>query len=127
MNDELTLRVERLVREAVSEFLNSGHAIPISVSARHMHITQEHLEQLFGPGTQLSKMKDLLQPGEFAAEQTVTVVGPNRHLFEKVIWDLNSPPAIPAISKGRHRSSSSAPKASYTCRKELSGRSGTSI
>lgn len=84
MNDELTLRVERLVREAVNEFLNSGHAIPISVSARHMHITQEHLEQLFGPGTQLTKMKDLLQPGEFAADQTVTVVGPNRHLFEKV-------------------------------------------
>jgi putative phosphotransacetylase len=84
MNEELTLRVERLVREAVNEFLNNGHAIPISVSARHMHITQEHLEQLFGPGTQLTKMKDLLQPGEFAADQTVTIVGPNRHLFEKV-------------------------------------------
>lgn len=84
MNEELTLRVERLVRDAVNEFLNNGHVIPISVSARHMHITQEHLEQLFGPGTQLTKMKDLLQPGEFAADQTVTIVGPNRHLFEKV-------------------------------------------
>lgn len=84
MNDELTLQVERLVREAVQEYLNNGHTIPISVSARHMHITQEHLEQLFGPGTQLTKMKDLLQPGEFAADQTVTVIGPNRHLFEKV-------------------------------------------
>jgi propanediol utilization protein len=84
MNDELVIRVERLVREAVNEFLNNGHAIPISVSARHMHITQEHLEQLFGPGSQLTKMKDLLQPGEFAADQTVTIVGPNRHLFETV-------------------------------------------
>lgn len=84
MNEELTVRVERLVREAVNEFLNNGHVIPISVSARHMHITQEHLEQLFGPGSQLTKMKDLLQPGEFAADQTVTIVGPNRHLFEKV-------------------------------------------
>ncbi len=84
MNEELTVRVERLVREAVSEFLNNGHAIPISVSARHMHICQEHLEQLFGPGSQLTRMKDLLQPGEYAADQTVTVVGPNRHLFEKV-------------------------------------------
>lgn len=84
MNEDFTARVERLVREAVSEFLNSGRVIPISVSARHMHITQEHLEQLFGPGSQLTNMKDLLQPGEFAADQTVTVIGPNRHLFEKV-------------------------------------------
>ncbi len=84
MNEELASRVERLVREVVGEFLNTGQVIPISVSARHMHITQEHLEQLFGPGSQLTKMKDLLQPGEFAAEETVTVVGPNRHVFEKV-------------------------------------------
>ena len=49
-----------------------------------MHITQENLETLFGNGYQLTKLRDLNQPGEFAANETVTVVGPKRRLFEKV-------------------------------------------
>jgi propanediol utilization protein len=49
-----------------------------------MHITQEHLEQLFGAGHELTNIRDLNQPGEFAAQETVTVVGPKRRLFEQV-------------------------------------------
>jgi propanediol utilization protein len=49
-----------------------------------MHITQKDLETLFGPGYKLTKLRDLNQPGEFAANETVTVVGPKRRLFEKV-------------------------------------------
>lgn len=50
--------------------------VPIGVSARHIHLTQEHVEQLFGEGYQLTPMKDLSQPGQFAAEETVAVEGP---------------------------------------------------
>lgn len=50
--------------------------IPIEVSARHIHLTQENVEKLFGKGYKLKKLKDLSQPGQFAAQETVDVVGP---------------------------------------------------
>ncbi len=83
---ELQHTVERVVRQVVEEMLKEqdSERIPIGISARHMHITQEHLELLFGPGARLTKLKDLPQPGEFAANETVTIVGPNRRVFEKV-------------------------------------------
>lgn len=48
--------------------------IPVGVSGRHVHVSQEHLELLFGPGYQLTKMKDLSQPGQFATNETVDLV-----------------------------------------------------
>jgi len=50
--------------------------VPVGVSNRHIHLSQTHLEQLFGPGYPLRKMKDLKQYGQFAAEETVTLIGP---------------------------------------------------
>lgn len=58
--------------------------VRIGVSARHCHLTPEHVEILFGPGARLTVYRDLLQPGEFAAEQTLTVVGPRMRALEKV-------------------------------------------
>lgn len=56
---------------------NSGkHPIPIAVSARHVHLSPEHLEKLFGVGYQFSKKTDLSQPGQFAAQETLLLVGP---------------------------------------------------
>lgn len=57
--------------------------VPIGVSARHIHLKPEHIEALFGPGYQLTPMKDLSQPGQFAAEETVAVYGP-KGKFDKV-------------------------------------------
>ena len=54
--------------------------ILIETSARHVHVTKETLEALFGKGAELTKKKDLSQPGQFASEQRVTVVGPKREL-----------------------------------------------
>ena len=78
MTRDMREQVEQAVR-AVTDRL-----IPINVSARHLHINQEHLQILFGPESRLTKLRDLVQPGEFASNETVTVVGPNRRVFEKV-------------------------------------------
>jgi putative phosphotransacetylase len=50
--------------------------IPIGVSNRHFHIAQADLETLFGAGYQLTKLRDISQKGQFAANETLTVVGP---------------------------------------------------
>lgn len=47
----------------------------VETSARHVHLTQEHLEILFGTGYELKKKKSLSQPGQYACEERVTVVG----------------------------------------------------
>lgn len=48
----------------------------VCISNRHVHLSTEHLEQLFGTGYALTKWKDLLQPGQYAAKETVTLKGP---------------------------------------------------
>ncbi len=52
----------------------------VEVSARHVHLSKEHLEVLFGKGYELTVKKDLSQPGQYAANERVTVVGPKRQL-----------------------------------------------
>lgn len=52
----------------------------VETSARHVHVTQEDLEILFGKGASLTKKKDLSQPGQYACEERVEVVGPKKSL-----------------------------------------------
>lgn len=52
----------------------------VETSARHVHVTQEDLETLFGKGAALTHKKDLSQPGQFATEERVTIVGPKKEL-----------------------------------------------
>jgi putative phosphotransacetylase len=52
----------------------------VETSARHVHVTQEHLEVLFGKGAKLTHKKDLSQPGQFACEERVTIVGPKKEM-----------------------------------------------
>ncbi len=54
--------------------------ILVETSARHIHLTQEHVEILFGQGHTLTHKKDLSQPGQYACEERVTVVGPKKEL-----------------------------------------------
>ena len=52
----------------------------IETSARHIHLTQETVEKLFGKGYQLTKKKDLSYPGQYACNERVTVVGPKKEM-----------------------------------------------
>jgi putative phosphotransacetylase len=52
----------------------------VEISARHVHVSEEHLEILFGKGYKLTPKKDLSQPGQFACEERVTVVGTKKEL-----------------------------------------------
>jgi acetate kinase len=49
---------------------------PVEVSAHHIHLTQEHVEALFGNGHQLTRHADLSQPGQFACKEQLTILGP---------------------------------------------------
>ena len=52
----------------------------VEISARHVHVSEEHLAVLFGEGYKLTPKKDLSQPGQYACEERVTVVGPKKEL-----------------------------------------------
>lgn len=58
----------------------SSQTIPVGISARHVHLTQDAVEALFGKGHQLTPLRELSQPGQFAAKEEVTLVGPQRSI-----------------------------------------------
>lgn len=79
--------VEQIVREIVLQHVGAPDGQPelvVSISARHVHLTDADVETLFGPGRKLTPMKDLYQDGFFAAEETVMVVGPRRRMLPSV-------------------------------------------
>ena len=56
--------------------LQGDAPVPIEVSAHHVHLSQEHVEALFGPGYRLTPASELSQPGQFACKEQVNLVGP---------------------------------------------------
>ncbi len=79
--------VEQIVRQIVLAQVGGPPGKPelvVSVSARHVHLTDEHVETLYGAGHKLTVMKELYQEGFFAAEETVMVVGPRRRMLPSV-------------------------------------------
>ncbi len=70
----ITQRVLEQLKKPVSGL------IPVGITARHVHLCREHMDILFGPGSELTVRNWLYQPGSFAANETVTVIGPRRIL-----------------------------------------------
>jgi len=74
--------VQKIVEEVLQQVLKNQSSpphdgkIPIGVSARHVHLAQAEVEQLFGENYQLTPKFELSQPGQFAAEETIVVAGP---------------------------------------------------
>lgn len=82
---ELSDEVARRVKARLFPLdLQNKIVVPVGVSARHIHLTREVLESLFGRGHRLAVRRNLSQPGEFAAEEAVTIVGPRGTAIEKV-------------------------------------------
>ncbi len=85
MQEQLVEQIAKLVAKQINEnqLQESEEKIPIGVSARHVHLTREHVEVLFGKGYQLNKKKDLMG-GQFAAMECVTLVGTKLRAIENV-------------------------------------------
>lgn len=88
--DEIIKMVVAEVKKAESvecpksnDLVNVNLEIPVGVSNRHIHLSQEDLEAIFGKDAKLTLIKDLSQPGQFACEECVTLVGP-KGILEKV-------------------------------------------
>ena len=58
--------------------------IPVGISNRHIHLTEAHVEALFGKGYKLTPIKELSQPGQYACKETLTIVGPSMRPIENV-------------------------------------------
>jgi putative phosphotransacetylase len=91
--EQLERIVRQVVRQQFAERLSAGEMplaaaytpnLVVNISARHMHMTAADFQKLFGAGAELTVYRWLYQPGEFAAEQQVTVIGPRRRVIENV-------------------------------------------
>jgi len=102
MNDTLQqaeLITQQIIRELTARnagFINvhpvsQALEIPVGISNRHVHLSREDMDALFGYGSTLTRMKAVKQPGQFAAEETVTLRGPKGELRKvRILGPLRS-------------------------------------
>ena len=87
--------IEAIVKKIVSEMGTTapvaapaaggdGKTVPVGISNRHIHLSREDLDTLFGKGYELTPIKDLSQPGQFACKEQLTIVGPSMRSIEGV-------------------------------------------
>ena len=87
--DISTEKIAEMVKKALLDMAGtvkneSTDGIPVGVSNRHIHLSQEDLETLFGKGYELTPIKDLSQPGQYACKECLTLIGPSMRPIENV-------------------------------------------
>lgn len=75
-DNTLVEQVTKLVLESLQQYGEVKTEVPVGVSARHIHLEKDHIKILFGEEYQLTLLKPLSQPGQYAAEETVELTGP---------------------------------------------------
>lgn len=85
MEQQTVEMIAQMVLQTINKMdeKDSGYQVPVGVSARHIHLTQQDVETLFGEGYQLTKKKDLMG-GQYACNETVTIVGLKLRAIESV-------------------------------------------
>lgn len=81
---EIKSLVEKVIEKVSGAKGETEGDVPVGISNRHIHLTKEHVEVLFGKGYQLTKIKDLSQPGQFACKEQLTIIGPSMRPIEGV-------------------------------------------
>ena len=82
-------KIAEMVRKVLSDMenvgnVNTGNEVPVGVSNRHIHLTKADMETLFGVGYELTPLKDLSQPGQYACKEVLTLIGPSLRPIENV-------------------------------------------
>ena len=75
--------VEKVIENVKLSEKNAAD-VPVGVSNRHIHLSHEHVEILFGKGYELTQLKELSQPGQYACKEQLTLVGPSMRAIEGV-------------------------------------------
>lgn len=83
MDINISAITEAVLKAIEDTSVNDGD-IPVGISNRHIHLSKEHVELLFGAGYELTPFKDLSQPGQYACKEQLTIVGPSLRPIEKV-------------------------------------------
>ena len=76
--------VKKIISEMDSPSSSTNGQIPVGISNRHIHLSREDADVLFGKGYELTQLKELSQPGQYACKETLTIVGPSMRAIEGV-------------------------------------------
>lgn len=85
--DPSAREIAQIVRQVMAKLqadTPADRTVPIGISNRHIHLSREHLDLLFGNGYALTPVKDLSQPGQYACKETLTIIGPSLRPIESV-------------------------------------------
>ncbi len=128
MDNSNVALITKMVLEAIEQqkaSAENGYMVPVGVSARHIHLTQEHVEALFGEGYQLTKKKELMG-GQYASNETVTIVGLKLRAIEnvRILGPVRSKSQVEVSATDALRLGVKAPIRQY-CGLRGSGRSRT--
>ncbi|WP_017754433.1 phosphate propanoyltransferase [Calidifontibacillus oryziterrae] len=113
--DDLIEEITYLVIEELknSKLLNGNKQkthVPVSISARHIHLQEDHVGLLFGEGYHLTKFKEISQPGQYACNEKLTLIGPKGIIENvRVLGPLRSKTQVEIASSDARKLGLSAP------------------